>query len=144
MGRYHSSYQASLTCREAIEQAINTHYGDKRLDTVAAVQEVLEKFGSERMIFVLANTIQHKDADGRISHDNKTWAKTIPMPEDRNTSDHCAYLVVDRVNPGLVDLFVRQARKVIQEKEKGSVLQKLKQEPPARKPAVPKKQEPER
>ena len=32
-------------------------------------------------------------------------------------------LVVDRVNPGIVDLFTRQARKIVQEKEKGSVLQ---------------------
>lgn len=71
MEQYHSSYQANLTCRESIEQAINTHYGNNRLDTAAAVQEVLEKFGPERMNFVLANTIQHKDADGRISHDNK-------------------------------------------------------------------------
>jgi len=51
---------------------------------------------------------------------------------------------VDRVNPGLVDLFTRQARKSVQEKEKGSVLQKLKQELPAHKPAAPKKREPER
>ena len=55
-----------------------------------------------------------------------------------------AYLVVDQVNPGLVDLFTRQARKSVQEKEKGSVLQKLKQELPAHKPAAPKKQGPER
>lgn len=144
MAQYHSSYQASLACKEAIEQAISTHYGDNRLDTVAAVQEIMEKFGPERMNFILANTIQHKDADGRISRDNKAWAKTIPMPEDSATSRHCAYLVVDQVNPGLVDLFARQVRKAVQEKEKGSVLQKLKQEPPAHKPAAPKKREPER
>ena len=66
------------------------------------------------------------------------------MPEDRETSRQCTYLIVDQVNPGLVDLFARQARKTVQEKEKGSVLQKLKQEPPARKTASPKKQEPER
>ena len=85
-----------------------------------------------------------KDADGRISRDNKAWAKTIPMPEDSATSQQCADLIVDRVNPGLVDLFTRQARKSVQEKEKGSVLQKLKQELPAHKPAAPKKREPER
>ena len=55
-----------------------------------------------------------------------------------------AYLVVDGVNPGLTDLFTRQARKTMQEQQKSSVLQKLRQEPPARKPAAPKKQEPER
>ena len=88
--------------------------------------------------------IQHKNHDGRISQDNKAWAKTIPMPEDSGTSRHCAYLVVDEVNLGLTDLFTRQARKTLQEPEKGSVLQKLKQEPTTHKPALSKKQEPER
>ena len=138
------SYQANLSCMEAIEQAINTHYGEGRLDTEAAVKDVLEKYGTERVQFVLANTIRHKSSDGRISHDNKAWAKTIHMPEDSGTSHRYAYLVVDGVNPGLTDLFTRQVRKVVQEPQKSSVSQKLKQEPPARKPAVPKKQEPER
>ena len=56
------------------------------------------------------------------------------MPEDSGTSRHCAYLVVDEVNLGLTDLFTRQARKTLQEPEKGSVLQKLKQEPTTHKP----------
>ena len=64
--------------------------------------------------------------------------------EDSGTSRHCAYLVVDEVNLGLTDLFTRQARKTLQEPEKGSVLQKLKQEPTTHKPALSKKQEPER
>ena len=80
----------------------------------------------------------------RISQDNKAWAKNIPTLEDSGASRHCAYLVVDQVNPGLTDLFTRQFRKVAQEQQKSSVLQKLKQEPPAHKPAAPKKQEPER
>ena len=141
---YWLSDQANFSCKVAIEQAISTHYGDNRLDTASAVQEVMEKFGPERMNFILANTIQHKDADGRISRDNKAWAKTIPMPEDKESFRRNAYLVVDQVNPGLVDLFTRQARKTVQEKEKGSVLQMLKQELPAHKPAAPKKQGPER
>ena len=88
--------------------------------------------------------VPHYLYDGRISQDNKAWAKTIPMPEDSDASRHCAYLVVDGVNPGLTDLFTRQARKTMQEPQKSSVLQKLRQEPPARKPAAPKKREPER
>lgn len=141
---YWLSDQANFSCKVAIEQAISAHYGDNRLDTASAVQEVMEKFGPERMNFILANTIQHKDADGRISRDNKAWAKTIPMPEDKESFRRNAYLVVDQVNPGLVDLFIRQARKTVQEKEKGSVLQKLKQELPAHKTAASKKREPER
>ena len=144
MVQYNLSYQANSACKEAIEQAISAHYAENRLDTEAAVKDVLEKFGTERVQFILANTIQRKNYDGRISQDNKAWAKTIPMLEDSGASRHCAYLVVDQVNPGLTDLFTRQFRKVAQEQQKSSVLQKLKQEPPARKPAAPKKQEPER
>ena len=144
MAQYNRSYQANSACKEAIEQTISAHYAENRLDTEAAVKDVLEKFGAERVQFILANTIQHKNHDGRISQDNKAWAKTIPMPEDSGASRHCAYLVVDGVNPGLTDLFTRQARKTMQEQQKSSVLQKLKQEPPAHKPAAPKKQEPER
>ena len=144
MAQYNLSYQANSACKEAIEQTISAHYAENRLDTEAAVKDVLEKFGTERVQFILANTIQRKNYDGRISQDNKAWAKTIPMLEDSGASRHSAYLVVDQVNPGLTDLFTRQFRKVAQEQQKSSVLQKLQQEPPARKPAAPKKREPER
>ena len=93
---------------------------------------------------ILANTVLKKEHDGRISRDNKAWAKTIPMPEDGGDPRHSYVLVVDKVNPGLTDLFLKQARKVLQAPEKGSVLEKLKQEPPERRPAAPKKREPER
>lgn len=138
MAQYNLSYQANSACKEAIEQTISAHYAENRLDTEAAVKDVLEKFGTERVQFILANTIQRKNYDGRISQDNKAWAKTIPMLEDSGASLHCAYLVVDQVNPGLTDLFTRQFRKVAQEQQKSSVLQKLKQELPAHKSAAPK------
>ena len=144
MAQYNLSYQANSACKEAIEQTISAHYAENRLDTEAAVKDVLEKFGTERVQFILANTIQRKNYDGRISQDNKAWAKTIPTLEDSGASRHCAYLVVDQVNPGLTDLFTRQFRKVAQEQQKSSVLQKLKQELPAHKSAAPKKREPER
>ena len=139
-----TAYQANSACKEAIEQTISAHYAENRLDTEAAVKDVLEKFGTERVQFILANTIQRKNYDGRISQDNKAWAKNIPTLEDSGASRHCAYLVVDQVNPGLTDLFTRQFRKVAQEQQKSSVLQKLKQELPAHKSAAPKKREPER
>ena len=144
MAQYNLSYQANSACKEAIEQTISAHYAENRLDTEAAVKDVLEKFGTERVQFILVNTIQRKNYDGRISQDNKAWAKIIPMLEDSGASRHCAYLVVDQVNPGLTDLFTRQFRKVAQEQQKSSVLQKLKQELPAHKSAAPKKREPER
>ena len=47
--QYNLSYQANSACKEAIEQAISAHYAENRLDTEAAVKDVLEKFGAERV-----------------------------------------------------------------------------------------------
>ena len=58
MAQYNLSYQANSACKEAIEQTISAHYAENRLDTEAAVKDVLEKFGTERVQFILANTIQ--------------------------------------------------------------------------------------
>ena len=46
-----------------------------------SVNDVLERFGPDRVQYVLANTVRHKEWDGRISRDNKAWASTMPMPE---------------------------------------------------------------
>ena len=64
------------------------------------------------MFYVLAGTVRQKDWDGRISRDNKAWAKTIPVYEnpDGFGQDRNVYFVVDRSHPGLVDLFLTQAR----------------------------------
>lgn len=115
----------------------------KAVKELAAAMPEMEVLGADanqqEALFLIDNaTYLH------ISQDNKAWAKTIPMLEDSGASRHCAYLVVDQVNPGLTDLFTRQFRKVAQEQQKSSVLQKLKQELPAHKSAAPKKREPER
>lgn len=110
--RYHASYQANIACKEAIEQAIADNYGDNRLN-VACVDQVLEQFGYERMLYVLANTVQQKEQDGRISHDNRAWARTVPVTSapDGFGGDRNRYFIVDKCNAGLMDLFLTQARK---------------------------------
>lgn len=144
MAQYDLSYQTNSTCKEAIEQTISAYYAEDRPDMEAAVKDVPGKFGTERVQFILANTIQRKNYDGRISQDNKAWAENIPTLEDSDASRHCTYLVVNQVSPGLTDLFTRQFRKVAREQQKSFVLQKLKQELPAHKSVAPKKRESER
>ena len=97
---------------EAIEKAVNGHYGDNRLDTRAAVREVVKQFGYERTLYVLAVTVKHKEHDGRISRANKDWARTVPVFENPDTwgHDRNVYFVVDQCHPGLTDLFVTAAR----------------------------------
>ena len=63
---YRTSMQANMDCKEAIEQTINDYYGNNRLAAESAVKSILEKFSPERVAYVLAQTIQQKDHDGRI------------------------------------------------------------------------------
>ena len=99
------SYRASLTanveCRRAIEAAISSNYGDNRLNAEAAVKSVLEQFSPERVRYVLANTIQQKDFDGRIPQPLKEWAKNVEV-----CPENASRFLVDKPNPGLTALFV--------------------------------------
>ena len=83
LDQYHASHKANIACREAIEQAITDNYRDNRLGT-ACVQQVLQQFDPGRIFYVLANTVWQKDYDGRISRDNKAWAQTVPVCEDKD------------------------------------------------------------
>ncbi len=142
---YRASRRANIACKEAIEQAIGRHYSNNRLDAEAAVNDVLEQFGADRVQYVLANTVRHKEWDGRISRDNKAWASTMPLPEGSPQDRHSEYLVVDRCNPGLTDLFLKQVRQLAGEREKPSVREKLQKAPAApRRSAPAKKKEAER
>ena len=111
--QYRLSRKANIACKEAIEQAIAEHYADNCLDTAAAVRQVADVFGYNRMLYVLAVTVQHKNWDGRISDSNKEWAASVPVIEDKTdgSADQNVFLVVDKAHPGLTDLFLRGARK---------------------------------
>ena len=121
LDKYRLSRKASIACKEAIEQAIREHYANNSLDAATAVKQVVDAFGFERTMYVLAVTVKHKDWDGRISQSNKQWAATMPVMEDKTdgSADQNVFLVVDKAHPGLTDLFVREARKAqAREKEK--------------------------
>ena len=72
----------------------------------------MQKFGSERVMYVLANTIQQKGWDGRFHPYNKDWAKTVdipPNPDSFGFERNCEFVVDSHA--GLTDLFVSQARR---------------------------------
>ncbi len=132
---YRASYKANTACKKAIEDDINGNYKDWSLDSKSALAQVSELFSMERITYVLAATVQHKDWDGRLSDTNKAWAKTVPVCEDRNIYA----FVVDQAHTGLVDLFVNQVRKelaVPQEERRPSVMEKLKAAPVKNAPKI--------
>ena len=129
LSAYRTSMQANMDCKEAIEQTINDYYGNNRLAAESAVKSILDKFSPERVAYVLAQTIQQKDHDGRISPDCKEWAKGMD-----GSPDNAAHLIIDSVNPGLVSLFT-------EEFVRQTSIGKIQEQTPAEqsKPAVPEK-----
>ena len=125
MEHYTASLRISAACKNMIEDAIAAAYQDNSLKYVReASKAVIDTFGFDRTMFVLANTIRIKSYDGRISPENKTWAQTIPVCEDQLN------ILVDRCNPGLLDLFTNQVRKDFaaeqqRSQQKASVRKKL-------------------
>lgn len=134
---YRVSSKADMACKEAIESAIRENYRDNCLGR-DAVKQVVDQFGYDRAFRVLAITVRQKDWDARFSHENKAWAKTIPVFENPDAwgSDRNCYLVVNS-HSGLVDLFLSQVRKdYAQERQKFSVRDKLKMQSKVTSPQV--------
>lgn len=104
------SHKQNIACKNAIEQAIRENFDGMRLGKKSG-EQVIADFGYDRVNFVLANTVQRKDYDGRFSRDNKDWAKTFPIPEDMVFDrDRRNDFVVDS-HPAVVDGFINQTRR---------------------------------
>ena len=98
------SQQTNIACKDAIESAISKGYDGMRL--TADAKDILAEFGSERVSFVLAHTLQVKSYDARFSRNNVAWAKTVPVVEE---GFHRGQYTVSS-HPGLLNLFVDTAR----------------------------------
>ena len=147
--QYLVSHQANIACKEAIEQSIYQNYDGRRLAKGTA-DKVMQQFGSERVMYVLANTIQQKEWDGRFNYYNKEWAKTVDIPPNPDSFgfERNSEFVVDS-HAGLTDLFVSQARREAERSPRLSVRAQIEraQEKAGRaekKPPAPKRNEPER
>ena len=112
MEAYRASLAANEKCRSAIEAAISSNYGDNSLNAEAAVKSVLEQFSPERVRYVLANTIQQKNFDGRIPQPLKEWAKIVEV-----CPENASRFLVDKLNPGLTALFVDAFRQQTEPKK---------------------------
>lgn len=106
---WRASHRENIACKEAIEEAVRHHFDGSRLDN-DCLNEVLRKFGCKRTAWVLANTLQQLEWDGRISPRNKAWAESFPIPWDKR---HGLEFVVTS-HPAILDGVVDQYRKTYQ------------------------------
>ena len=113
---YLDSRKLNLDCKKAVEDAIRKNFDGMHLAYDAA-ESVLEEYGAERVTFVLANTVQQLDYDGRFSRDNKEWAEGFEIPDNINHGRdmNADYIVTS--HPAVLDGFIGLARNKIREQE---------------------------
>ena len=104
---WRDSYRENCDCARAIERAIADQYHDNILEN--GTKDIIDRYGFDRVNWVLANTLQEKAHDGRFSQDNKRWAKGFFIPSDDVRWHFCV-----ESHPGLTDLFINQTREAWQ------------------------------
>ena len=115
--KYSDSRKLDRECKEAIEETIRQNFDGMHLKH-DIVKTLMEQYGSERMAFVLANTLQQESWDGRFSRDNKAWASEFPISENIvHGIDMNRELIVSS-HPAVLDGFIGMFRSEILEKEK--------------------------
>ena len=108
---YRESFQANKACAEMIEKVIQaSRYEDNGYDLRAAVNDVINAYGTERMNWVLANTLQNNDYDRRFSRSNTEWGKAFAIPKDSNMS---SYEI--KSHPEHLNNFIKKAREICSE-----------------------------
>ena len=106
---YLDSRKLNLDCKKAIEEAIRENFDGLHLKQDAA-KEVVERFGEERVNFVMANTIRELSHDGRFSRQNKDWAEHIEVPENISRGRNLNLDYVIESHPAVLDGFIDMAR----------------------------------
>lgn len=80
LDQFRASRAVNDECAKAIDAAIEKYFDPITYEwnTGPAADEVVGKFGFDRTMTVLANTVQHYSWDGRFSSDVMEWARTMP------------------------------------------------------------------
>ena len=109
---WNESLQANINCKRYIDGdktgLSSTAYDGFHVDENYA-KKVVEEFGYERTMYVLANTVRHLREDGRWSQKVRDWAKDI---YDGTIHDKHAWSYVLNTHTGLIDILAKNVRKL--------------------------------
>ncbi|MGN0509594.1 MAG: DUF3849 domain-containing protein, partial [Ruminococcus sp.] len=112
------SVEPNEACRYSVEGYIKGNFDGMRLKT-ENISGLVDYYGEERLNFVLANTVQMSETDGRYSLGNKAWASGIVVLNDE--SERRKFYI--NSHPAILDGFISSYRK--QQKEKADRREKI-------------------
>ena len=98
-------------CANGIKTFIS-HYFDGMYLEDGCVHDVINAYGYDRTMWVLAATVKYRDYDGRFSRDNRKWADSI-IPSYFAREEFQRY--VCEAHPAILDGFIGMVRRAYQE-----------------------------
>lgn len=98
------SQNENYRCARDIEKAINENFDGKHLNG-DCVKPVLEQYGFNRVMWVLAATLKEQSHDGRFSPENKSWSDTFYIPKEKGRREYEV-----RSHPAVLDGFINRVR----------------------------------
>ena len=106
--QFQAAYTLNCDCAAAINRTLAKHYDfdTGHPDLAPAVKEIVDKFGFDRTMYVLANAVWDYAWTGGISESNKQWALDIPSYDEPHTPR--GYAV--KGNPDVIDRLINQVR----------------------------------
>ena len=105
---WRASFKRNQECAEAIDMAIREGFDGMHLPGDIA-ESACKEYGIDRVRWVLANTVQHGDYDGRYRPHNKEWAKETFIPRNRENDNTVDFVL--KSHPELVNGLVDQYRR---------------------------------
>ena len=137
---FRESKKMNVACKAAIEAAIRENFDGMHLKK-ECIRPVMEEYGTDRVEWVLANTLRHLNYDGRFSRSNREWAGSFAMPESGTQGYDPGLDFIVGSHPavldGFVDLVRREREEAREQPEKPSIKGQLAAPPvPGEKPAA--------
>lgn len=109
---WRESHRENIKCKNAIDRMVSDRYNGSQLPR-SIIEDACEEYGIDRVGWVLANTVNESEYDGRYRPGTKLWAKTVyGIPDERWNSEFKL-----SSHPELVNGLVGQYRSYVQSLE---------------------------
>lgn len=76
------SRKENIRCRDFLDEQVREKFDGFHLPDECA-ENTIKEFGYDRTMWVIANTIQERKNDGRFSEQNRKWAKSLNIAQER-------------------------------------------------------------
>lgn len=103
---FRESLLENIKCRDFLDHEIGEKFDGMRLPDKCA-ENAVKEFGYDRTMWVVANTINERQGDGRFHSKNREWAKNLHIPNDRRN-----YEFALRSHSCIVDGLANDVRKM--------------------------------